>query len=200
MKKSSMLLSSYTSNLIECGLDEAGRGCLCGPVVAAGVVLPKDFKHEILRDSKQLSANEREKLAEEIKEKAIEWTIAESTPTEIDTYNILNASILAMHRCIEKLQTQPELLLIDGNRFHPYNFIPYECVIKGDDKFFAIAAASVLAKTHRDSIMKNLAEEFPVYFWEKNMGYPTSVHRKAIENNGITIWHRKTFRGVKEFI
>ncbi|TAE50961.1 MAG: ribonuclease HII [Cytophagia bacterium] len=195
-----MLASSYTHNLIECGLDEAGRGCLCGPVVAAGVVLPKNFTHKILRDSKQLSAKERNELAEEIKEKAIEWTISEANATEIDTFNILNASILAMHRCVEKLQTKPELLLIDGNRFHPYNFIPYQCVVKGDDKFFSIAAASVLAKTHRDKIMKDLAEQFPMYSWEKNMGYPTQTHRQAIKDFGITIWHRKTFKGVKELV
>lgn len=195
-----MLLSSYTSQLIECGLDEAGRGCLAGPVVAAGVILPKKFTHNILRDSKQLSAEEREELAEEIKQKAIEWTISESNVDEIDKFNILNASILAMHRCVEKLQTTPQLLLIDGNRFHPYNFIPYECIIKGDDKYFAIAAASVLAKTHRDKIMKDLSKTFPEYVWEKNMGYPTIAHRKAIEKNGITDWHRKTFRGVKEFV
>ncbi|TAE69875.1 MAG: ribonuclease HII [Bacteroidetes bacterium] len=195
-----MLLSSYTSNLVECGLDEAGRGCLCGPVVAAGVVLPKNFTHKILRDSKQLSAEQREELAIEIKEKAIEWTISTATPTEIDQFNILNASILAMHRCVEKLQTQPELLLVDGNRFHAYNFIPYQCVIKGDDKYFSIAAASILAKTHRDTLMKDLAKEFPEYCWEKNMGYPTIFHRKAIENHGVTIWHRKTFKGVKEFL
>ena len=195
-----MLLPYYTKNCIEAGLDEAGRGCLAGPVVAAAVIWDSKKNNKNIRDSKKLSAKEREELAQEIKENAIDWAIATCSPEEIDQYNILAASILAMHKALDKLQTTPEALLVDGNRFKPYNFIPHHCIIKGDDKYLSIAAASILAKTHRDLVMENLSNEFPNYFWEKNKGYPTIEHRKSIALNGITEHHRKTFRGVKEFL
>lgn len=189
-----MLKSAYTENYQEAGLDEVGRGCLAGPVVAAAVILPKDFTHDTLKDSKKLSAVQREKLEIEIKESALAWAIADASVSEIDKLNILNASILAMHRAIEKLSLVPELLLIDGNKFKPYNFIPYHCIIKGDDKFFSIAAASVLAKNYRDKWMNDLADKFPQYDWKNNVGYPTLKHRKAIEEYGLTEWHRKSFK------
>lgn len=188
------LLSSFTKKYIEAGVDEVGRGCLAGPVVASAVILPKDFKHELLKDSKKLKEKDRDDLEKEIKEKAISWAIAEASHQEIDKINILNASILAMHRAIEKLTVEPELLLIDGNRFKPYKFIPYHCVVKGDNKFFAIAAASVLAKVYRDNLMKNLDKEYPEYDWKNNVGYPTPKHKEAIVNIGICEWHRKTFK------
>jgi ribonuclease HII len=189
-----MLKSSFTKNLIEAGCDEAGRGCLAGPVVAAAVILPKSFRHKILNDSKQLNKNQREELRMEIQEKAISWAIAEATSEEIDDINILNASFLAMHRAIRKLNTAPELLLIDGNRFKKYNSIPHECIIKGDGKFLSIAAASILAKTHRDSLMLKLAEEFSGYHWHTNMGYPTAEHREGIRKFGLTKIHRRSFQ------
>jgi ribonuclease HII len=195
-----MLQSSYTTQYIEAGIDEVGRGCLAGPVVAAAVILPKNAKYDNLRDSKQLSSTKREELALEIKEKALAWAIAEASVEEIDQFNILNASILAMHRCIEKLTIMPELLLIDGNRFKPYNFISHQCIVKGDNKFLSIAAASVLAKTYRDKLMTNLSKTFTHYGWEKNMGYPTKIHKNGISKFGITEWHRKTFKGVKELL
>ncbi len=189
-----MLKSSFTKNLIEAGCDEAGRGCLAGPVVAAAVILPKTFRHKILTDSKQLSRSQRDELRLEIQEKALAWAIAEATSTEIDEINILNASFLAMHRAISKLNTIPELLLIDGNRFKKYNSIPHECIIKGDGKFFSIAAASILAKTHRDTIMMKLADEFSGYHWHTNMGYPTMEHREGIKKFGLTQEHRRSFQ------
>lgn len=190
----SMLQSSYTSDLVEAGCDEAGRGCLAGPVVAAAVVLPKDFTHPLLTDSKVLSLEQRNHLKVEIKEAALAYAIAEVDNREIDEVNILNASFLAMHRAIDRLRQKPELLLIDGNRFNPYPFVPHQCIIKGDSKFFSIAAASVLAKTHRDELMWKLADEHPQYGWQTNVGYPTIAHRKAIAEHGPTDWHRLSFK------
>lgn len=189
-----MLQSSLTSDLIEAGCDEAGRGCLAGPVVAAAVILPKGFTHPLLNDSKVLSLELREQLKEEIEEVALSYAIAEVDNREIDEINILNASFLAMHRAVDQLKTKPELLLIDGNRFNPYPFIPHHCIVKGDSKYFAIAAASVLAKTHRDELMWKLAEQYPQYGWQTNVGYPTKAHRAAIAEHGPTDWHRRSFK------
>lgn len=189
-----MLQSCFTPDLIEAGCDEVGRGCLAGPVVAAAVILPKDFTHPLLKDSKLLSLAQRNLLKEEIKVRALAYAIAEVDPQTIDEINILNASFLAMHRAVENLGILPELLLIDGNRFNPYPFVPHQCIIKGDSKFLSIAAASVLAKTHRDTLMHQLADEFPEYGWHSNVGYPTKVHRSAIAEHGPTPWHRKSFR------
>lgn len=192
-----MLLSSYTPQQIEAGVDEVGRGCLAGPVVAAAVILPKDYTHELLNDSKKLSAKQREKLAEIIKKDALAYAVAEASPQEIDEINILNASFLAMHRAIAQLSFAPELLLIDGNRFKKYADIPHQCIVKGDSLYLSIAAASILAKTYRDKLMTTLAQEFPYYGWEKNAGYPTVFHRKGIAAHGLSPYHRKTFK-VKE--
>lgn len=189
-----MLKSYYNKESVECGLDEAGRGCLAGPVVAAGVILPLGHGIDELNDSKQLSKAERESLAIKIKEKAIAYSIQSCSAQEIDEINILNASILAMHRCVDQLTIKPEHLLVDGNRFKPYLSIPHTCIIKGDAKFQSIAAASILAKTYRDEFMEQLSIEFPDYGWHTNAGYPTIMHRKAILKIGSTIWHRKTFR------
>jgi ribonuclease HII len=189
-----MLQSCFTPDQVEAGCDEAGRGCLAGPVVAASVILPKDFTHPLLTDSKVLSLEQRNQLKEEIKEVALSYAIAEVDNREIDEINILNASFLAMHRAVEKLRKKPELLLIDGNRFNPYPFIPHQCIIKGDSKFFSIAAASVLAKTYRDELMWKLAKEHPQYGWQTNVGYPTIAHRKAIVEHGPTDWHRRSFK------
>lgn len=189
-----MLKSYYSTRGIEAGCDEAGRGCLAGPVVAAAVVLHKKFKHKALNDSKQLTAVQREDLRHEIKSAALAWSVAEVSNEEIDRINILNASILAMHRAVAQLTVNPELLLIDGNRFKPYAGIRHVCIVKGDAKFLSIAAASILAKTHRDDLMTGLAGQYPGYRWEKNMGYPTPDHRKGILELGITPLHRKSFR------
>lgn len=191
-----MLLPYYNKDCIEAGLDEAGRGCLAGPVVAAAVILPKGYQNEILNDSKQLSKEERNKLRIEIESNALYWAVAQADNLEIDKINILKASFLAMHRAIDKilLQIRPGHLLIDGNRFTPYPMIPHTCIIKGDAKFLSIAAASILAKTHRDEIMEQLATLFPQYQWETNMGYPTLPHRKAILEHGFSPFHRKTFK------
>lgn len=188
-----MLLSSFTPDRIEAGCDEAGRGCLAGPVVAAAVVLPKHYQHELLNDSKQLSKEERDTLRLDIERDAVCFAVAEVSNEEIDRINILNASFKAMHLAIEKLTHHPELLLIDGNRFQPYKDIPHECVIKGDGKYLSIAAASVLAKTYRDELMGKLALQHPGYGWETNVGYPTLQHRDGIRQLGITIYHRKSF-------
>ena len=188
------MLKHYKSKLIVAGCDEAGRGCLAGPVVAAAVILPKDFKNKILNDSKVLSKKKRELLRLIIEKEALSWAIGIAEPKEIDKINILNASFLAMHRAINTLNTKSELLLIDGNRFNPYTNIPHKCIIKGDGKYLSIAAASVLAKTYRDDIMKKLDLESPEYKWEKNKGYPTKEHRKAITEYGATIHHRKSFQ------
>ncbi|MDJ1470073.1 ribonuclease HII [Xanthocytophaga flava] len=188
------LQSAYTQDLIEAGLDEAGRGCLAGPVVAAAVILPKDYKHTSLNDSKQLTRSEREKLREEIQKDAIAFAVAEASNSEIDQVNILNASFLAMHRAVDNLLVIPQMLLIDGNRFKPYPFIAHTCIVKGDTKFLSIAAASILAKTYRDDQMEKLAKDFPHYGWETNAAYPTKAHYQALEKYGITPHHRRTFR------
>jgi len=191
--KPSMLKNS-SSNKIEAGCDEAGRGCLAGPVVAASVILSKNFKHPLLNDSKQLSKKNRDLLEKVIKEEAVVCGIGVIWNQEIDKINILNASIKAMHKAIEKLKIKPELILIDGNRFHTFKDIPHKCIIKGDAKYACIAAASVLAKTYRDKLMQKLHLEFPQFDWKNNKGYPTKIHRKTIVNYGITKYHRKSFK------
>lgn len=188
------LKSCFSNKLIEAGCDEAGRGCLAGPVVAAAVILPKDYFHPILNDSKQLGIKQRLLLRTVIEKEAIDWALGTVSNEEIDQINILHASFLAMHRAIDQLKQKPELLLIDGNKFQPYQGIQHQCIVKGDTKFCAIAAASVMAKTHRDALMHQLSEQFPGYFWEKNVGYPTKAHRAAIQQLGVTPYHRKTFR------
>jgi ribonuclease HII len=180
-------------NLSEAGCDEAGRGCLAGPVVAAAVILPKNFRHPVLNDSKKLTARQRSELREEIINSAIAWNVAFVDNTEIDEMNILRASVKAMHIAIEGLKKEPQFLLIDGNRFYPYKSIDYKTIIKGDSIYFSIAAASVLAKTHRDEYMDKIHNEFPQYGWDRNKGYPTSYHRAAIMKYGITPYHRRTF-------
>ncbi|MEI7724451.1 MAG: ribonuclease HII [Bacteroidota bacterium] len=189
-----MLLSHYTENLIEAGCDEAGRGCLAGPVFAAAVILPKDFTNEILNDSKQLSEKQRDMLRSIIEATAIAWAVSRIEAGTIDEINILNASILAMHHAIDQLPVKPQFLLIDGNRFKPFPGIPHQCIVKGDEKYLSIAAASVLAKTHRDDFMKQIHEDFPLYCWNQNKGYPSKKHRSVIAEHGITPFHRKTFR------
>ena len=189
-----MLQSHYNVLGMEAGLDEVGRGCLAGPVVAAAVILPKDYKNAKLNDSKQLSKKQRNELRDEIKIVALAWAVAEVSNQEIDQINILKASFLAMHRAIDQLVLRPEHLLIDGNRFTPYWLVPHTCIIKGDTKFLSIAAASVLAKTYRDDLMEQLAEEFPHYGWAQNVGYPTLAHRRGIRDFGICKHHRLSFR------
>jgi ribonuclease HII len=188
-----MLRSSFTKDLIEAGCDEAGRGCLAGPVVAAAVILPKRYRHKKLNDSKQLTKEEREELRVDILRDALEWAVAEVDHQEIDKINILNASFKAMHLALDKLQTRPQLLLIDGNRFKPYSDVRYECIIKGDGRYLSIAAASILAKTYRDDLMVRLAGQFPGYSWETNVGYPTEAHRDGIRQWGVSPFHRKSF-------
>ena len=188
------MLKHFPSDKIIAGCDEAGRGCLAGPVVAAAVILPKNFRNKILNDSKKLSEKKRDLLRPIIEKQAITWAIGIVSPAEIDKINILNASFLAMHRAIENLAIKAELLIIDGNRFNPYPKIPHECIIKGDGEFMSIAAASVLAKTYRDDIMKELDLKFPDYHWKNNKGYPTKQHRKAIAEIGANKHHRKTFQ------
>lgn len=190
----SVLKSSYTYDLVEAGCDEAGRGCLAGPVVAAAVILPKDYRHPLLNDSKQLTAEERMAVRDDIFRDAVAWAIAEASHEEIDEINILNASFKAMHRAVDKLAVRPELLLIDGNRFRPAIDLPYQCIVKGDALYFSIAAASVLAKTFRDDRMQQLAVQFPGYGWETNMGYPTPEHRDGIRNLGVSPHHRRSFQ------
>jgi ribonuclease HII len=189
-----VLKSSHTIDLVEAGCDEVGRGCLAGPVVAAAVILPKNYAHEILNDSKQLNKEERQILTREIQRDAISWGIAEVSNEEIDKINILNASFKAMHLALDKLTQKPDLLLIDGNRFQPYGDLKFECVIKGDATYLSIAAASVLAKTYRDELMAKLSEEYPGYAWESNVGYPTEEHRNGIRSLGITPYHRRSFQ------
>ncbi|RAU84467.1 ribonuclease HII [Pontibacter arcticus] len=189
-----MLLPNYSGFILEAGVDEAGRGCLAGPVVAAAVILPKAYQHAYLNDSKQLSQKRRNALEQDVKKDAVAWAIGEASPQEIDEINILQASFLAMHRAIEKLNLTPEYLLIDGNRFKSYQSIPHSCIIKGDGKYLAIAAASILAKTYRDELMCRLADENPMYGWEQNAGYPTKMHRTAIAEYGPTAFHRQSFR------
>ena len=189
-----MLKQYFNKTLIEAGCDEAGRGCLAGPVFAAAVILPKKFKNRLLNDSKQLSEKDRYDLRPIIEKEAIAWAVAQVSNVEIDEINILNASFLAMHRAVDQLKTKPELLLIDGNRFKKYNDIPHECIIKGDAKFLSIAAASILAKTYRDDFMLEAARKYPNYAWEKNMAYPTKLHRQGIRDFGTTPLHRLTFQ------
>ena len=189
-----MLRGFMHQGLIEAGCDEAGRGCLCGPVACAAVILPPDFECEELNDSKQLSEKKREALRPIIEEKALAWSVVMVSPQEIDEINILNASILGMHRALAQLKIRPEHILVDGNRFKPFENIPHTTVVKGDATYMSIAAASILAKTHRDELMLELAKEFPDYSWEVNKGYPTKSHRKAIEELGSTPHHRKTFK------
>lgn len=195
-----MLEQCLIHHVIEAGCDEAGRGPLAGPVFAAAVILPPDFKNELLNDSKQLTEHQRDQLRPIIEREAIAWAVAQVTAEEIDRINILNAAILAMHRALEQLVPQPEHIIVDGNRFKPYIpansliAIPHQTIVKGDGKYMSIAAASVLAKTHRDEYMRRLHEEYPMYGWNRNMGYPTPEHRKAIGKYGISPYHRKTFK------
>ena len=193
-----MLTLKIHPHLLECGTDEAGRGCLAGPVTAAAVILPDDFSHPWLTDSKQLSEKKRQELRPIIESEAICFRVSHVMMEEIDQLNILNASILAMHRAIEQLTQQPEFIAIDGNRFKPFQKIPYECVVKGDGKYLHIAAASILAKTYRDDFMEKIHEEFPNYNWNKNKGYPTAEHRNAIRKHGPTPFHRKSFKLLPE--
>ena len=195
-----MLEQCLIHNVVEAGCDEAGRGPLAGSVFAAAVILPPDFRNELLNDSKQLTLHQREALRPIIERDAIAWAVAEVTAEEIDRINILNASILAMHRALQQLSPQPEHIIVDGNRFKPYIpqggviAVPHQTIVKGDGKYMSIAAASVLAKTHRDEYMLRLHEQYPQYGWDRNMGYPTAEHREAIRKYGITPYHRKTFR------
>ena len=179
---------------IEAGCDEAGRGCLAGPVTAAAVILPENFSNDVLNDSKQLTERQRDALRPIIEREAVAWAVAFVSPQEIDEINILKASFLAMHRAVAALKVRPEALLIDGNRFTPYAGIPHTCIVKGDGKMMSIAAASVLAKTHRDEYMRHIATEYPQYGWEVNKGYPTKAHREAIARFGTTVYHRASFR------
>ncbi|MFM6975340.1 MAG: ribonuclease HII [Sphingobacteriaceae bacterium] len=189
-----MLLPYYQENLIEAGCDEAGRGCLAGPVFAAAVILPKDFKHHLLNDSKQLNEQQRVQLRTEIEAQAIAFAVAQVDHEEIDQINILQASFLAMHRALDQLKTRPEFILIDGNRFKTYRELAHQCVVKGDGKYLSIAAASILAKTYRDDFMQQIALEYPQYDWAQNKGYPTIKHREAVLAYGLSPYHRKTFR------
>lgn len=189
-----MLLSSFTKDKTEAGCDEVGRGCLAGPVVAAAVILPKGYRHSLLNDSKQLSKHKREVVRRDILRDAIAYAIAEIDNHEVDKLNVLKASIAGMHRALDQLSKEPELILVDGNKFYPYHEVPHHCIIKGDGKYMSIAAASVLAKTHRDALMEKLAFSHPEYSWDTNVGYPTKAHRAAIAKYGITPYHRKSFR------
>lgn len=186
------------NNITECGTDEAGRGCLAGPVTAAAVILPDDFANDLLNDSKQLSEKKRLLLKPIIEQQSLSFGVAFIYPNEIDSINILNASILGMHRSIDQLSPPPEHIIVDGNRFKPYRDLPYQCIIKGDGKYLSIAAASVLAKTHRDEYMERIHEEFPMYNWKQNKGYPTKEHREAIKKHGPSKYHRMSFRLLPE--
>ena len=188
-----MLASHYYEGKVEAGCDEAGRGCLAGSVYAAAVIFPENYQNEELNDSKQLTDTRRKQLREIIQRDAVAWAVGVVTPEEIDRINILNASILAMHRALDQLKVRPEAVIVDGNRFKPYQSLPYTTIVKGDGKFLSIAAASILAKTYRDDYMDKLAEEYPQYDWLSNKGYPTKKHREAIRQYGITPYHRKTF-------
>ena len=189
------MLSSLFNNrgLVEAGCDEAGRGCLAGSVFAAAVIFPPDYRNERLNDSKQLSAKRRYALREEVQRDAVAWAVASVSPREIDNINILNASILAMHRALDQLAVRPEFVIVDGNRFKPYRQLPYETIVKGDGKYLSIAAASILAKTYRDDYMRELHVEMPYYGWDRNAGYPTREHRQAILTHGVTPYHRLSF-------
>ena len=188
-----MLESHFYDNLVESGCDEAGRGCLAGSVYAAAVILPPDYKNEMLNDSKKLTDKKRKQLREVIERDALAWAVGIVTPEEIDKINILNASFLAMHRALDQLQVRPEAVIVDGNRFKPYKDLPYTTIVKGDGKYLSIAAASILAKTYRDDYMDKLAEEYPQYDWKSNKGYPTKKHREAIRINGVTPYHRMSY-------
>ena len=189
-----MLAGRYQFEFIEAGCDEAGRGCLAGPVFAAAVILPDGFDHPLLNDSKQLTEEIRYQLREEIEQTAIAFAVASVDNNEIDEINIVNASFLAMHRAIEQLSVIPEFLIIDGNRFNKYKKVPHQCIVEGDAKYFSIAAASILAKTYRDDFMKQIALEHPEYDWHNNKGYPTIRHREVVLKMGFTPYHRRTFR------
>ncbi len=187
-------MKTYNPLLRIAGTDEAGRGCLAGPVTAAAIILPAGFNHPVLKDSKQLTERQRNELLPLLKKEAVAFGVSHVYETEIDKINILNASILAMHLSLDQLSFRPQKIVVDGNRFKPYGNIPYECIIKGDGKFWSIAAASVLAKTSRDAFMEKIHQEFPMYNWAKNKGYPTQEHRRAIRKHGLTKYHRKSFR------
>ncbi|SFN99713.1 RNase HII [Bizionia echini] len=193
-----MLKLQYSDFTLECGTDEAGRGCLAGPVTAAAVILPEHFENVLLNDSKMLSEKKRNILKPIIEQNAVTFGFAHIHPTKIDSINILNASILAMHQSIESLKIKPEFIIVDGNKFKPFENIPYETIVKGDSKFLSIAAASILAKTYRDVYMETIHEEFPMYNWKQNKGYPTKEHREAIRKYGPTKYHRKSFRLLPE--
>ncbi|QOW11390.1 ribonuclease HII [Kaistella flava (ex Peng et al. 2021)] len=188
------LLKAFSGTFLEAGCDEVGRGCLCGPVVAAAVILDENFNQNLVNDSKKLTFKTRMALDDYIKENVKDFAIAQLPPSYIDEFNILNASIHAMHLALDQLKIRPELLLIDGNKFHPYQSIPHQCIIKGDSKILSIACASILAKNYRDKLMIELHEEFPEYGWNKNMGYATKQHREALNKYGPTIHHRQSFR------
>lgn len=188
-----MLEKFYHSGVIEAGCDEAGRGCLAGPVYAAAVILPPDFRDDLLNDSKQLTERRRYQLRETIQREAVAWAVGIVDNHEIDSINILRASILAMHRALDQLQVRPQEIIVDGNRFHPYNDVPHTTIVKGDAKYMSIAAASILAKTYRDDCMASLHQEFPMYQWDRNKGYPTKAHREAIRQYGATDHHRTSF-------
>lgn len=192
-QKKGMLLSHYFEGVVEAGCDEAGRGCLAGSVYAAAVILPKDYRNDLLNDSKQLTAHQRYMLRETIEHDAIAWAVGVVTAQEIDKMNILRASITAMHRAIDRLSVRPEALIIDGNRFYPYHDLPYTTIVKGDGKYLSIAAASILAKTYRDDYMRELHKEYPYYGWDHNAGYPTKEHRRGIAEHGLSPYHRLTF-------
>lgn len=188
------LIKKWSENYVEAGCDEVGRGCLCGPVVAAAVILDDIFEQNLVNDSKKLNFKTRLELDDYIKNNVKDYAIAELSPAFIDQHNILNASIHAMHNALDKLTIRPELILVDGNKFHPYNYIPHQCIIKGDSKILSIAAASILAKNYRDQLMIQLHDEFPEYGWNKNMGYATKVHIEALKKFGPTKYHRQSFR------
>ncbi|WP_369048057.1 ribonuclease HII [Tenacibaculum sp. UWU-22] len=189
-----MLKLNYSGFFLEAGTDEAGRGCLSGPVVAAAVILPKNFENELLNDSKQLTEKEREKLRLFIEKTALAYAVSFVYQQEVDQVNVLQASIMGMHRSIDELSITPEFIIVDGNKFKPYKNVPYQTIVKGDAKFMSIAAASILAKTYRDEYMKKIHQEFPQYNWQQNKGYPTKQHREAIKQFGVTPHHRKTFK------
>ena len=188
-----MLKSHYYEQYVEAGCDEAGRGCLAGSVYAAAVILPRDYRNDELNDSKKLTAHKRYQLREIILRDALAWAVGIVTPEEIDRINILNASILAMHRALDKLSLRPEAVIVDGNKFKPYHDLPYTTIVKGDGKYLSIAAASILAKTFRDDYMDDLASQYPQYDWASNKGYPTKKHREAIRQYGVTPYHRRSF-------
>ena len=188
-----MLENHYYKDLVEAGCDEAGRGCLAGSVYAAAVILPPDYQNPDLNDSKKLTDKKRKALREQIERDAVAWAVGVVTPEEIDKINILNASFLAMHRALDQLKVRPEAIIVDGNRFTPYKDLPYTTIVKGDGKYMAIAAASILAKTYRDDYMDALAEEYPYYDWKSNKGYPTKKHRQGIREHGISPYHRKSY-------